>query len=419
MMKSFWNGLAKYTLLGVLIGSLIGVYQLVAGIAVKFSNKIICLPDYDCVIVAIIGALFLAYFARVLTTIDKNIAGGGVPMIELAIKGKNKSIRPIRSIISMFINSLFSFMTGVGIGSEGPSVYMGGCVGLAVNKLFKKDDKDLVGISCGAGFGCAFLSPFAGFIYIFEEALHKFNYRLILKALYTVVIAFLIVHLITPNKFLSFNINIGLPFKYYYVFVGIIIVNIIVGTLFTICVVKIKEFFSKNKNNIIVRNRIFIMFAIAAVVSVFLTEYRGAGSAIINNIMNYDSIILIILILAFRFFYTITSANSNASGGFIVPMITFGALTGILICNLSTIWFNLPAEHYPLIVLVSTFSMMPIITRSPLTGMTVAISYAGLSNFSIVVVPVIIVLAISYFASKKLTKVNDIYEELISRTQIA
>ena len=416
-MKNFLKKLLKFTVLGGLVGGLIGGYQYLTEHFLVLVARVLTNADTLTVVLYVVASALVAFVACYITEYDRNLAGGGVIMIELAIRGKNKTINPIPSIAMMIVSSFCSFLAGVGIGAEGPSIYMSGCLGLLVNQWFKEQDPNTLGIASGAGFGCAFLSPLAGFIYIFEEALHKWDWHLVIKGLWTVCVAFAIAYLINPVKSLHFNITAGLPFRDYYVLAIVIVIDVIIGTAFIWCFAKLKDFLNKYSKNPVVKYRIFIMFGIAVIVSLLLTTYRGAAASLINNALGMEGFYVIIGLLVFKFIFTIISANSKASGGFVIPMISLGALSGILICQCCHLWFGFEPTYFAIIILVSTFSMMPIITRSPLTGMAVALSMAGLNGLQFVIIPVILVLGISFLLAR-LTKVEDVYEEMIKRTSL-
>lgn len=412
----FFKNLVRLSFMGGLIGLVIGVYQLLCQLVMKASTYLFRSKEAVIIIFLVSGIILLAYISNKLIKFDSTIGGSGIPQLEINIRQKLDNIKWYRSGPLMIINSLISFFVGFALGSEGPSVFLGGNVGLLSNEVFKDDDEDLVAISAGSGFGCAFLSPLAGFCYIFEESLHHFSFKLVIKALYVAFLSFFVSRLINSHHLIAIDITTTFDFKYYYLIPFLIVCNVIAATFFVFVLLKIKDFISAHKNNFFIKNKIYIGFIVASLISFSFFDYSFGGGNIIHNILNYKSLQVIILLLIFRFCYTIFSANSQATGGLVVPMLTIGGILGLLISQVSIQYFGMAEELTSIVVLISMLTFFGVVTKTPFTALVIVLSTAGFEHLDTIILPAALVIFISYFISKWM-KIDCLYEYLIHRLQ--
>ena len=97
--------------------------------------------------------------------------GSGIPEIEGAMLG----LRPVRwqrVLPVKFFGGLLSLSSGMVLGREGPSIQIGGNLGMMVAQLLrlKPDDcKTLLAAGGAAGLASAFNAPLAGILFVLEE----------------------------------------------------------------------------------------------------------------------------------------------------------------------------------------------------------------------------------------------------------
>lgn len=422
MKKLFLTSLKNITFylgLSVFIGLIVGAYQLGITFFKDSSNFLYNSRSIVIIILTILLGIVLAILNDLILRFNPHINGSAIPYIELAIR-ENKKIDYKKGIVTIVLNSFISTLAGFTLGSEGPSICLGGMSGSLFSDLFKRDkdiNEDLY-IASGAGFACAFLSPLSGICYIYEEFIHKVNIKNLIKAIFVTFISVLITYLINKHHLLSIsNLNI-LPLNVGYVYIFLFISNLIIGYLFIKLIILIRKFFNKFKNNKFIKYRSYFFFAIILVLNYLCLEYMGSGLNIMSNVSTYTSIILVILILVFRFIITIFSGNAKVTGGLVVPIMCLGSLSGQLICLIGSKYFNLDPSYFTFIILVSSCMLFGIITKVPLTASSLVISTIFSCTFNFIyvlkVLPIVLILFISSsLFARKILKLDCIYEEMI------
>ena len=404
---------------GVLVGAIVGVYQL--GIqGVSFASKMMFSNDkWWIVAIAIVIAIGAAFLNDLILRYVPSVDGSGIPAIELGIRG-HKKIGWKKDILAMALNSFLSTFAGFPLGSEGPSVVIGGKISKMVHDVTKTGDEDNIAIACGTGFGCAFLSPIAGLCYIFEESLHKFDIKIIIEAVITMVSAYLTTSLINHHHLLEIETAGIFQLNQLYTLILLVIINTAVGILFVKLIVFLKKLFTKLENNIFVKYRGYILYGIVILLNVFCLGLMGSGAGLVGNLHNYTSLLVISGILVFRFIMTVVTGSGKVTGGLVVPMMTLGAIFGQFVASLCNTYFGLSVEINDMLILVSMCMIFGVITKTPITSIALVFSAVGASTgdylHALINIPyVAIAIFLAVYISKWL-KVDCLYEQFMDIT---
>ena len=411
--KNYLLLLLQTIICGAIIGAVVGLYQLAISLMVSISKFMYGNEMLVVVLVMVAIGIGLSFINDLLLKFAPGIDGSGIPNMELGIRGKKK-IDWKKEIVFMFVNSCISTLAGFPLGSEGPSVVMGGKISKMTQDISKIEDNDSIAIACGTGFGCAFLSPAAGLCYIFEESLHKFNPSLLFRAILMMASAYFTSSLINHHQILSISDATMPNLNEYYVFFILMIVNAFVGMGFVKVIVWVKELFTIHKNNKIIKNRGFILFGLVILLNVFLLDFMGSGGSLIENIANYQIIWVVVLILLLRFIITCLCGSGKVTGGLVVPMMALGALTGQIVYLMCHQWFGLSSDVQPIIILVSTVMIFGVITKTPLTSIVlIYTTIASCTNdylHSLIIIPIAAITIYGAHYISKLFKVDCLYE---------
>ena len=149
----------------------------------------------------------------------------------------------------------------------------------------------------------------------------------------------------------------------------------------------------------------------------------GAGGKIISSISTYTIISYLVFVLLFRFLNINVAANSNVTGGLIVPILSLGALSGQIINIYATRYQNFDQSNWPIVILISSIMLFSLIIKTPITGTILlysTISY--LTNdylSSLIYIPVIfIIYFIGTIFSKRILKDKCLYDELLLENNV-
>lgn len=414
---NFLKELMILIIIGVIIGLLIGVYQLfltyVVGLNSFFysSKKIYVILGFlaIAVVLSILNFMLLSY--------APGCSGSGIPSLKLANRD-NSRIGWIKDIPIMFINSCNAIFLGFPLGSEGPSVVMASKISTAVQDLTNIYDEEINELSEGVGFGCAFLSPLSGISYALEEGKRKFKFKSFLKVFLLMIIAFLITKLINHHHLLSIENVINFDLNFFFVLVEILIINVGLGHFFIKFNTFLKRITKKYSNNFFIKYRSFFVTPIIILLSFFTINMTGSGGKIISSISTYTVISYLIFVLLFRFLNINVAANSNVTGGLIVPILSLGALSGQIINIYATRYQNFDQSNWPIVILISSIMLFSLIIKTPITGTILlysTISY--LTNdylSSLIYIPIIfIIYFIGTIFSKRILKDKCLYDELL------
>lgn len=365
--QGFWAELLESILIGAAIGAVVGLYQLAMQYAVKGSHYMYSSKNPWVIIGMILAVVAIAVFSHFVLKRNPGIRGSGVPYMEHAIQ-EDHYINWKAELPLMLVNSIATGFTGMPLGSEGPSVVLGGKTAEMVEDAVRAGEDDTVVMGFGTGFGCAVLSPLAGLCYIFEEALKKFNFKFFLRGIAMMVTAYLVTSQINHHSVFHVHDIPVLPFNNYYVFLMLVVVNVILGCGFAKGLTLAKDLFERNKHKFWSKYFGFALFAVVLVLNFICLDWMGSGAHIIEEITHFKDVWLLVALLAFRFIITIFAGTDRVTGGIVIPMLTLGAIGGQIVCLVCNQLLGMPAEYNQVIVIISMAIIFTVVNKTPVTS---------------------------------------------------
>ena len=416
--------------IGVVVGVVVFGFNLMAEFLVEQSKEIYFYVSQHLqyLPVLLLGLAVLGFFSYLIAKLVPDSQGSGIPYTEGVMQGKIK-FQPTEMAGAISSSAYLTFAGGLPLGGEGPSVTLGGVLGLFVNragqKAFKRGKEyERMSVTSGAsaGLAVAFNAPLTGILFSLEEGSKKISAPIVLSCCTTVMFATLtssVLNFLVCGEFRPLYFNAigetmtGIDIQYIWM---MLILGIVIGLCaagFSYFQRFFRKFFKKTKMPMWLR--IILSFLLIGVVGVFVPEVIGGGGNIITIIAtNYTSpeqiatwFILVILIL--RLVIIGFSSNSGLTGGLFVPMLCLGALIGGLLGNLF-ILMGLPEESYSTVVAISMAAFMGAVSRAPLTAIVLIVEVTG--EVSLGLLMMIFVIVISYMTIE-LTHVIPFYDELL------
>ena len=423
--KYFLPCLALSTLTGALTGIIIFIFK----IAIKYV-QLLSETVYTSVRsnpaflpLLILGAVAISLISFLLIKLFPIIRGSGIPN-SLAILRGFIPFKWIRSLLGIFTSTLLTFLVGVPLGNEGPSVQMGCSVGKGAINLFAKGNKaweryTMTGGACG-GFAAATGAPLTGIIFAIEEAHRRFS-PLIFMSASTATLAATMVSTGLCKLFPALNISpklfdiptaAALPIKHFWLAIVIGLAVGIISILFTRLYKAFNGFMNQTLKKIPLWAKVTAIFAAVALIGFFQSGALGSGHDIIDSIFYSHAPVwyVLIILLILRALLLLVSTNTGITGGTLIPLITFGAILGSLISTLAIKINLIPAEYAGAIVLISMSAFLAASSRTPLTAIILTVEvFSGFDN--IVMIAIGVAFAYLTIESSNAVSFNDLISE--------
>lgn len=403
--KLLFLEISKIILIGLSIGVLISLYRYAATYVVKISNFLFASPNKLYFSLGVVGLVVLGIFSYAIIRFDGNVQGSGLPQLEMNLKYRKNNLKWY-SIPLMFINSLISFFAGLPLGTEGPSTFMGGMINYSFNRLYKDNgNDDDIPLGMGTGFGISLMTPVAGIFYSFEVCLETVKIKYVWKSILMITTAFTVAYLINPTSSIVLPVLSSFHYLYTIDFFIIVLLNYFLAKAILFLVPLFKSFVNNHYKNKIIRARFFIIYLVSALILIFCPILSGSGNNLLTSIKSVNLPYLLLLsYLLIRIVMFATVNTSMASGGLMVPTFVLGALVGETL-YVSFFKINGSNTDENLIIILSMLSLFTFLNRTPLTNISLAISFGGYMNFLNIFGPALITIVASYLISK-ITKLD-------------
>lgn len=430
------NGL----LIGLAVGSLVWLYNQGAEHILKFSVKIYSLIGQNLYYLPLLLAILvgLAFLMDYLLKRVPELAGSGIPYTEGVMRGQLKFKK-----VSMFFGTIFysfiSFLVGLPLGYEGPSIQLGGVIGDSINaleekKYWKAKGWERISITSGAsaGLAVAFNAPLTGIIFALEEGHRRFSPMILLSSASSVIFAILTSQTLSyftgvtaqktgdPNAW-NFYVFPQLGEKLNAVPISQIWMLLLLGLFIGLsaCAFSLMLTYAKKFNERFKIKRIYLLlisYLSIGIIGVFYLDVLGGGAGLIEKITSGNPLDLawtFLLLILFLKMTTITlSSSSGSTGGLFVPLLAVGSLLGALFGRLFML-MGLDPENYYMIIALSMTALMAAVVRAPLTGTILIAEITGSLSSGFLQGAIVVIIA--YFIVE-LFSVKPLYDELLEGT---
>jgi CIC family chloride channel protein len=363
----------------------------------------------------LIGIFLTVFYIRIF--IRRTKFQHGIPAILFNIS-HNSSKLDFHNIYSQVISSAFTVGLGGSAGLEAPAVASGSAIGSNIGRFFGLNYREttlLLACGAAAGIAGAFDSPIAGMIFAIEVIMPEFSIPAVIPLLIASAISSVVSQLIYKEPlFVLITKDWVIDAFWYYIVLGILI------GLYSV-------FFSRlNSHLFAVFNRIkkqytrvWIGGIILGVLIAFLPALYGEGYITIQKLLdgNYPSLLansffseyqqigwaLILfgaLSLVGKTFACIITMGSGGNGGMFGPSVVVGGLAGFVFAfGLNqTGMVHLNVTNFIIAGMAASVSG---VMHAPLTGIFLA---AEITGGYVLMVPLMIVSAVSYFINKGILK---------------
>lgn len=335
-------------------------------------------------------------------------SGSGIPQIRGKIL-RQFDYNPFSVLFKKFVGGILAILNGFSLGREGPSIQLGGTIGMAVSKLWKAnkiEEKYLITAGASAGLAAVFNAPLAGVVFALKELHKSFSSSVLIFSMVAAIIAdFVSKTVFGLNPALSFTLIQPIELRHYLLLLLLGVLAGIFGVIFSRALLK----FSSLLDNI--KLKVFLVSLLCIFLLFWFPEVLGGGHELILEIYyERKTIGMLLVLLIFKFLLTVLSYATSAPGGIFLPMLAIGALLGDVVYNMLTAISPLPGYKANFIVLgmVGYFTS---VVRAPITGIVLITEMVGSFNH---ILELSVVAFSSYFTAE-LMREEPIYESLLKR----
>ena len=397
-------GLALGALAGGVTGTVITLYKFAAKQAIHLSEQSYrLLRERPLWLIPAVAALaVLAWLLAAVYRRTTNLRGGGIPTAIGVLRGAIP-FRWLRNAVGVLTLSLTTFLVGVPLGNEGPSVQLGTALGQGTSALLGKKNAawsryGMTGGAC-AGFATATGAPLSGILFAVEEAHHKVSPLLLTVATAAVGAARLASELLAPVLGVSAGLfpRLELP----ELTVADAWIPLAVGGLMGLFAVGFLAFYrgvSHLLNHKLAKVpegvKIFAVLAATLGVGLLSFSYVSTGHELLLSLFEGNAALpLLAALLLVRTALTVGANAASLTGGIFLPLLAIGATLSGLFAALCQTWFGLDAAYYPVILVLGITATVAGVMKMPLTA--VAFGVEALSGHTLIL-PILLVAALSY-----------------------
>lgn len=363
-----WSGIAGVAV-GVAATLFNRILEYAAGAALDIGQALTREPRWIALYVPcmLAAAIFLCWWTKVLP----EARGSGIPRTEAMMCGK-KQLVWWKMCLATFVGSGVSFVAGMSVGAEGPTVQFGGGLGAGVERLggLPRGKRYVANSGLAAGVASAFIAPCTGVLFAIEEVQRKFDPLLIASAIVAVLYAYAVrlglgAALGMHEILFAASAIETLPLRYIWAVVAVGVVAALCAKLFNTVILTADRIAYRSK---LPRwTMIVAAFAVTAVVNIFVVDNVGSGAWIIDGIlgMRYGWGKLLLL-LAIKFALVALVFRGGVTGGMMVPMLALGAMLGALVGNVC-VCIGMPQSYVPMLAMISMSAFFGACIRAPFT----------------------------------------------------
>ena len=368
---------------GVLTGVLIFIFKVASSFVMHKSADIYAYvrenPAY--LPLLMVGVCALGVLSALLLRSAKECRGGGIPTAVASIRGLIP-MKWAQGIFALFTSALLTYIAGVPLGNEGPSVQMGAATGKGATGIFGKKNRawERYNMTGGACAGCAIATgaPLSGIIFAMEEAHRRFSPTIFMVASVSVISGTMTSQLLSmafgvDTTFFDLSIDKILPIRYLWVAAMIGVISGICANLFTKVYHYIRKKSKERASKLPFSLHIVIIFATVGVLGFISADFIGSGHGLIEKILEGHAVwYMILCAFIVRAFVMIWANNTGVSGGLFVPTLAFGAMISSLVADGLIALGLVDGQYYAIFIVVGMASFLSSSSRIPLTALTFA-----------------------------------------------
>lgn len=311
-----------------------------------------------------------------------HLMGGGIPTSIGMLRGI-LPCRWISNLVGLFFMSLTSFLIGVPLGNEGPSVQMGAAVGQGSVRTMAKKHRawnrySMTGGAC-AGFSIATGAPISGVLFAIEEAHQRISPMILIVAATSVLAGGITTDILAPLFSVSTSLFpkldlITLHAKDIWIPLAVGIVMGFFAVLFLRYYTVVSALWKKKLKSVPLAWKIFSVFALTVLFGLVSYSFISTGHELILHLFEArQTLLMLLLILVVRSTLTLFANTNGITGGIFLPLLTLGAVAASVMGQIFSHLFGLGEPYYVLIMVLGITGCIAGMMKMPLTAIVFAV----------------------------------------------
>ena len=337
-------------------------------------DDLLPLLSYALLLLAIALAIYAMYRYAPMAS------GSGIPQVKGVILGLMK-MKWLRILWVKILAGAIGIGAGLSLGREGPSIQIGAVAGQGLSRALgrtRMEERYLITSGASAGLAAAFNAPLAGMMFALEELHRNFSGAVLLPTMTSAITATIVTRcFFGDGTSFHFIDLVPLPAQYLGYVALIALICGFAGIVFNYGLLHISAFYHPK----VFRNQASkIIFALlcAGVLGFLLPQVLGGGNRLVDELaVTSYPLTFLLLLLAAKYIFTLISYGCGAPGGFFLPLLVIGALTGAVLANLLVNAALLSPMYTPNVIIIGMVSLFAASVRSPITGTLLILEMTG------------------------------------------
>ncbi|WP_228489206.1 ClC family H(+)/Cl(-) exchange transporter [Raineyella fluvialis] len=321
--------------------------------------------------------------AALVHRVEPHAEGSGIPRVEAVVEGRTRPGSPLILPVK-YVGGLLAIGAGLALGREGPSVQMGGNIGIIVSRITRRNSYDLrilVAAGAAAGLATAFNAPIAGGVFVLEELVKRFDPRTTVATLLASGAGFASAQLLLGDSIQLFRTApLGRPRLEGAPLVLVVgLVAGLVGVAYNALVMA--SLHRMDASRIPREVRAGIIGAGVGAVGFLAPDLVGGGDLLTQQaLLARGSILVVLGVLVARILLGVVSYAAATPGGLFAPMLVVGSHLGLLVGLIGRVtvpqWTPEPAA----LALIGMAAFFTATVRAPITGLVLATELTGVTD---------------------------------------
>ncbi len=365
-------------------------------------------PGWRRLVTPIVGSLIAGYLLFRYFPLAR---GSGIPQTRAAVFIHDGRIS-LRSVIGKFMVTSLTLASGIPLGREGPSVYMGAGLASSIGRrlgLSRNQIRWLLPVGGAAALSAAFNTPIAAVLFTLEEIMGDLHAPVLGSVVIASATSWMVLHLVLGDNPLFQVASYRLVSLYellIYALLGIIGGFVAVG--FVKLLLWLRSKFQKLPASTLWLQPV-AGGLVVGVFGFFVPQVMGVGYEHVERVLNGDMIIKTVLLLALLKIIAVSvSYASGNAGGIFGPSLFIGAMVGAGVGGLAHLAFPASTAGPGAYALVGMGAAFAGVVRAPLTS--VIMIFEVTRDYTIIV-PLMIANLLAYYISHRLQR-ETVYEAL-------